>query len=422
MKKSICLLLMGLAVFFLCVGVFSAQSSLPDAVTLVKGGSCLIRTGSLIYANEAKTKTVFSEKNSPRISRINDAVNICADEEGSFDVNFELLGFIPIKTLNVNVCDNDCVIPGGQVVGIKIHADGVMVIALCSITDKSGISKTPARDAGLSSGDVIVSVNGEKIRNTAEFAEAVSTCNADFVTIGYVRDGESNTCSVCVADTGFDKKIGAWVRDSTAGLGTLTFVRPGKNVYAALGHGISDVDTSKMFCVLKGSITDCAVSTIKKGSVGSPGEIKGIFKNETFADIKKNSACGIYGIWTSDAVPNAKPIKVASRFEIHEGPAFIRFAPNGGEPKQYSVNIEKVYVKSNDEKGMLIRITDQNLIGQTGGIVRGMSGSPIIQDGKLIGAITHVLVNDPTLGYGIFSELMMDYSEQTFENAQSQSK
>lgn len=411
MKKLIAAVLIPALLFLPAFCIIRVSTTLPDTLTVVKGESVSVPTGNLVHGYVSDTASVYETNDAPLAKQSGSNLILTSNKEGNYDVDLKLFGFIPVKTINVNVCDDDCVIPGGQVIGIKIHTDGVMVVALSTLTSQCGESLSPARAAGLQAGDVITAVNGTKIKNSAHFAACINNIGENEADLDIVREGENASLSLTPVKTEFDFKIGAWVRDSTAGLGTLTFVRPQKNVYAALGHGISDIDTSQLLSVLSGDITDCRISSIRKGASGTPGEIKGIFKDETFGSVRENSSCGIYGIWSSAALPNAAPIKVMGRFETHEGDAKIRFSLNGGEPSEYSVSIEKVFTKSTDEKGMVIRITDPALLAATGGIVQGMSGCPIIQDGKLAGAVTHVFVNDPTMGYAIFAELMMDKTE-----------
>ncbi len=331
---------------------------------------------------------------------------------GDYEVDVKLLGVLPLKKVTVSVYEEGYVLPGGESLGIRIYTDGVLTVALTNITDTEGKSVSPAKNAGMQVGDVLLRLNGQKIIDADHFSDMLAqNGNAD-VTIEYVRAGEKYTLTLSPVQTANGIKIGAWVRDSTAGLGTLSFVRPDKGVYAALGHGIADIDTAQLLSVLDGSISPCEITGITPGQKGSPGQLCGAFAEGVYGSILSNSAAGIYGIWSAKQTPSAKAVPVASRFEIREGEAKLRFAPDGKNAKEFSVYIERVLTSASDEKGMVLHVTDPELLELTGGIVQGMSGSPILQDGKLIGAVTHVFVNDPTRGYGIFAELMMDKTEK----------
>ncbi len=334
---------------------------------------------------------------------------------GDYEIDVKLFGILPFKKVAVSVYDEGTVLPGGESLGIRIYTDGVLAVALTDVTDTNGMSVSPAKAAGLQVGDVLVRLNGQKIVDADHFSDMLAQNGEMPVTIEYVRDGEKYTLSLMPANTPNGYKIGAWVRDSTAGLGTLTFVRPDKGVYAALGHGIADIDTAQLLSVLDGSVSPCEVTAVTPGKKGSPGQLCGTFAEGTYGSVLSNSAAGIYGIWKTKTLPAAKPVRVASRFEIREGEAKLRFAPDGRNAREFDIRIEKVFTCASDEKGMVIRVTDPELLEITGGIVQGMSGSPILQGDRLVGAVTHVFVNDPTCGYGIFAELMMDKTEKIMQ-------
>ena len=191
----------------------------------------------------------------------------------------------------------------------------------------------------------------------------------------------------------------------------MTFIRPDTGAFASLGHGISDVDTGQLLTVAQGSITNCQISSVEPGKKGTPGELRGIFADNDIGVIKENSQYGVYGYCDPTAVTDAESVKIGTRFEVQEGKAQILSTVDDAAPQAYDVEIEKVMTNSSDAKGMILHVTDDRLLEKTGGIVQGMSGSPILQDGKLVGAVTHVFVNDPTRGYGIFIELMMDQTQ-----------
>ena len=330
----------------------------------------------------------------------------------AINIQATLPSAIPAESINISTQSIHSVIPCGDIIGIKIHTDGVPIIAISYAEDTSGAYHTPAKDSGLKSGDIITKLGGVSVRNSKHFSDIVEKNESNALAVEYIRGGESHNAVVTPTLTGNGYRIGAWVRDSTAGIGTVTFIDPQSKIFAALGHGISDADTGQLFTVAKGSITECDIASVKQGKHGTPGELKGIFTDNDMGVILENSPIGLYGIADSDSMLRREPIPVAARFEVHTGAAQILSSLNGSSVESYDVEIEKVMMHNSDGKGMIIRVTDPELLDKTGGIVQGMSGSPIIQDGKLAGAVTHVLVNDPTRGYGIFIEHMMDKANQ----------
>ena len=306
------------------------------------------------------------------------------------------------------------VIPGGDVIGIKLYTDGVLVVDLAGFEDESGNIVCPAEQSGIQAGDKILEINGEKIESSSEIAEKVKKLDGKKVKILAKR--EENKFEVWITPIkslqNGDAKLGIWVRDSAAGIGTITFVDPKKKTFFALGHGITDKDIRKLYSVKKGSIERAEVMSLVKSSEGVPGEIQASFgaNGQILGKMDGNSKCGIYGIY--DGELTGKPVKVASRWQIKEGTAKILCSLDGNTPAEYDIEILKVMLGGGfSEKSMVIKITDEKLIKKTGGIVQGMSGSPIIQDGKLVGAVTHVFVKDPTKGYGIFIENMLNITK-----------
>ena len=295
-------------------------------------------------------------------------------------------------------------IPGGQAVGVAIHTQGVLVVGL---GDGAGVK------AGLRAGDVLLSVNGRPLDSADILTETVNAAGGQPLSIVMERGGKQQTV---LATPQFDEssqsyRLGVWVRDSTAGVGTLTYYDPQTGRYGALGHAITDSDTGLILPVREGSVMDAEIVSVRRGERGMPGELKGSFLREqlSLGNVKRNSAVGIFG--TLDNVvrnalyPNGLP--VGSKNDVHTGAATILSTVDGKNMVEYAVEITQV-TRAGEQKSMVIRVTDERLLDMTGGIVQGMSGSPIIQDGKLVGAVTHVLVNDPTRGYGIFIENMLD--------------
>lgn len=308
------------------------------------------------------------------------------------------LADIPIKTAQVVEKQRRSVVLYGTPFGIKIKSDGVMVVKTAE--------QSPARSAGIKEGDVIKTVNGETVRTNSDISQAVQL-NAEetCVVIERAEREMSFTFSPKREEDGL--KMGIFVRDSAAGVGTLTFVEPQSCTFGGLGHSVSDVSTGETVPLLSGEITKAEIYSVVKGISGTAGELCGlIFPESETGKINLNTEAGIFGEFCGEISGEAYP--AAFRQEVKTGPAKVLTTIDGGCAKQYEIEIERINLLDLDgPKSMIIRITDPELLEQTGGIVRGMSGSPIIQDGKFAGAVTHVLVNDPTRGYAIFAENML---------------
>lgn len=303
-------------------------------------------------------------------------------------------------------------VPMGRTVGIQMNTDGVLVVGLAEVeTSKGCIS--PAKDAGMIPGDIIREISGATIQNAEDFMNAIANLSNSAISITIERNAVTETVSVtpaCSKDGSY--QLGLWLRDCITGIGTVTFYDPENGMYGALGHSISDVDTGVIMPLGDGTILDSTVVDVRRGEVGCPGELCGYFdaKNSK-GDILMNTERGIFGfIYDGDGMDleGNEALPVADESEIELGTATIYANICGKEVCEYEIEISRVYRNDTGEKSMMITITDDALIAQTGGIVQGMSGSPIMQNGKIIGAVTHVLVNDPTKGYGISIEKMLD--------------
>jgi stage IV sporulation protein B len=306
------------------------------------------------------------------------------------------------------------VIPGGQPIGVKLHTDGPLVVGFADIDTSHGRQQSPAAIAGIEVGDSIMEIEGIRIEDNASITKAVNHCGEKTINIKVKRNNMEKMIQVKASATTIDGeyKLGIWVRDSTAGIGTLTFYDPDIKKFGALGHPINDVDTGSLLSIKRGAIYNAKIVSVKIGEKGKPGELRGIFsESEEIGQLKKNTLTGIYGDVNGVCTKGIykEPIPVAMQNEIKEGPAKILSSINGNDVKEYDIVIEKLthQTKANS-KSMVIRITDPELLEKTGGIVQGMSGSPIIQNGKLVGAITHVFVNKPDTGYGIYIEWMLE--------------
>ncbi len=298
---------------------------------------------------------------------------------------------------------------GGNAAGFLLGMGGVQIIAVGEVRTENGVC-APARDAGLKSGDLITGVAGLEIEDVGGLNEKLNASRGKEIEITYEREGEEREVSLSpVKDTQTGNyKIGVLIRDTLSGIGTITYLDRAGGRFGALGHAVCD-DNNNMLNVADGKVYDCSIVSVTRGIRGKAGELKGLFIGENnFGTSDKINACGLYGSLRQDAdYSRYQEIEVASLQEAHMGEASIYSTVDGLTPAEYSVSVVKVDAYNKENKNFVIKITDPALIGRTGGIVQGMSGSPIVQDGKLIGAVTHVFLNDPTRGYGIGIEKML---------------
>ncbi len=297
------------------------------------------------------------------------------------------------------------VIPSGEAVGIAVKTKGLLVTGITEITNADGNSVNAAYKAGVRKGDIITAVDGNVLKTNEELADyVVNRPNKIILTIE--RKSKIINLLIKPVKTNDGYKLGIWVRDSTAGIGTLTFINPHDKTFSGLGHSISDVDTNDILTIRDGNILKCDILEPTTGKKGVPGELNGAFSNESLGKITSNSESGIFGEYSKEI--SGKPIEVAEPDEIQRSKALILSNVDGNGVKAYDIEIKKISKRDLQNRNLVIEVTDQQLLDKTGGIVQGMSGSPIIQNGKLIGAVTHVFVNAPTKGYGIFIENMLN--------------
>lgn len=320
------------------------------------------------------------------------------------------------KDIEVSVLPTRKVVVGGDTVGIRLYSKGVLVIGESPVQGMDGIYYEPYKNSNIRKGAKILKINNEKVETILELVEAVANIEDNRKAIvQYEQDGqihEEEMNPITCFDDG-RKKLGLWVRDGAMGVGTLTFYDKQTGKIGALGHGISDMDLKELIDVDEGFLNLANIISVKKGLKNEPGEIRGMLNERVeIGKITLNNECGIYGEYDKecDLLNNRKEVFVASKNEIETGPATIYCSIDGdGVPKEYNINVVKksdlIGIKS---KGMIIEVTDEELLQKTGGIIQGMSGSPILQNGKFIGAVTHVYVNDPTRGYAIFAESMLE--------------
>ena len=302
------------------------------------------------------------------------------------------------------------VIPVGKAVGIKLFSDGVLVVGLSPVETEGG-ARYPGRDCGLKAGDVITHIDGDEVDTIEEIQSLVASREGQPLTIQAMRGQKQvQLTAAAVENSQGVYQLGIWLRDSMAGIGTVTFYDPESGVFAALGHGINDVDTAMLMPLESGGIMAATVSDVKKGQIGQPGELHGQFDlTRDLGTLYANTGLGIFGRMPEEALETERgPIPVAARDQVKTGEATILSNIRGDRVEEFSVRITHVSPNEEGNRNLMIQVTDPVLLAQTGGIVQGMSGSPIIQDGKLVGAVTHVLVNDPTRGYGILIENMLE--------------
>ncbi len=298
-------------------------------------------------------------------------------------------------------------VPMGSVVGINAYVNGVIVTGLGEITEENGEKAAPARDAGIKPGDIITKLGGKRVESIKELTDALNGSGEKELSVNVERTGKELQLMITPCKTGGERSIGVFVRDMLSGIGTVTFYDPESSVFGALGHSINDTDTGVPIPLQSGTVMPADVNGIVQGKPGSPGQLGGFFSyDEVIGNIDKNENEGIFGTASADFAERSETVPVGS--EIKLGPATIISTLEDNTPHEYDIEIIRTYANASDGRSMMIKVTDEDLIGITGGIVQGMSGSPILQNGKLIGAVTHVLINDPTKGYGIKIEDMLE--------------
>lgn len=336
-------------------------------------------------------------------------------DSGEVQFQLKLLGLIPVKKFDVNVVDRPKLVPGGNAIGVKLNTKGVLVVAVTDVIGIDGNRYSPAKDAGIKPGDNILKINEIDVKDANHVIELLNQFQDQKIRVEIDRNNikyEVETTPVkSLQDNCY--RLGIWVRDKTAGIGTLTFYDKDSRIFGALGHGITDINTGNLLNVNYGKIINAKISNIEQGKKGSPGEIKGIFyeTEKELGEIVANSNYGIFGVLNSEFVKsnNVEPIPIGFKEEVKKGKAYILATIDDNKIEKFEIEIIDIQLQEKPEpKSMTIKVTDKRLIEKTGGIVQGMSGSPIIQDGKLIGAVTHVFVNEPAKGYGVFIEWMLD--------------
>lgn len=401
--------------FILCtiVSFFSILNDFPDEINIVQGQKQKLISNVLFNLRFEPNQESLEVKN---FSFFSPYAFLDAKTTGSIRGKVKLFGLLPIKNFTLNVIPNTMVVPSGESIGVKIESKGIIVVGLSSITDFNGKKICPAADAGFVIGDKILEINGLTVEKEEDIVEMINNNNSkgQKYKVTVERNKKRIDLTIQPVQSIEDKlyKMGLWVRNNIAGVGTMTFYEPTSGQFAALGHGITDMDSGVLIDIDKGKILKSKVISIQKAKKSTPGEIIGIFSdnNGIYGIIEKNTPYGIYGVLEQSKVDkNRKLIPIGLGSHVREGPAKIITTIEDNKIEEFDIEIQKVFRQNNaDSKSMIIKITDKRLIERTGGIVQGMSGSPIIQNGRLIGSVTHVLVNDPTRGYGIFVEWMLN--------------
>ena len=380
--------------------------ALPDTLTLSSGQASVVHSGGFMRAQAREGAVQVAALGGERLGD----VCVSAVSGGDDSVTFSLLGLIPLHETKVNVAGERTLIPGGQAVGVALRTQGVLVVSRTA----RGDAKTPLR-----TGDVILSVEGEAVESAAALSERINQLSRDTTSLCVLRGGREVTLTVAtpVDQTDGKRRLGVWVRDSTAGVGTLSYMEPQSGAYGALGHAIVDADTGETLTVQEGALMRATVVGVTRAQSGKAGELRGSFlkEGEQIGTLAVNGAYGIYG--TLDGMPEGllypQGLPVGSRSAVHTGAASILSTVDEEGPKEYAIEIVRCFAQNEpSQKGMIIRVTDERLLQKTGGIVQGMSGSPILQDGRIIGAVTHVYLNDSTQGYGMYIEWMLEQSDR----------
>lgn len=381
---------------------------IPDQITIFEGENISLKTFFGITLNsDNEVLTASAGTGEKTINKI-----------GSEKLSVNFFDKLLIKDIDVSVLPRTTVIPVGNIAGLKLYTSGVLVVGMSEIEGEDSQTYKPYEDTGIEEGDTIVKINNKEINTTDELIEKINMSKGEKIQIEYVHDEQTKECSITPVKTSEEEyKLGLWVRDSAAGVGTVSYYEPATHTFGALGHGITDIDTEDLLNIASGEFVTAKILDIKKGADGNPGKIQGtVEEQETIGEISKNTEFGIFGKikdLSSLNIDTSKKMEVALRDEIQLGKATILCSLDNQTVGEYEIEITKIYKENNyNNKSMEIKVTDERLIEKTGGIIQGMSGSPIIQKGKFVGAITHVLVNSSTEGYAIFGDLMLKHSKE----------
>lgn len=390
-------------IFLLIYAYSIIYGLIPESLTLIRGKELSYPFYDFIDIN-------FNEKTNISVA----GGSLISPAIGKESAVLSLFGKIPLKNIEVNVVSDSVVICGGDAIGMKLNSLGLTVVTFEEITARDYSKVRPYKDKNIQRGDVIVEINGESVNDVNSFIKEIQKSKGNPIELSYLRNGKVYKESIKPEIDRNDGKykIGMWVKNMTSGVGTVTYIDKNTKTFGALGHGISDMDGTELLNVEKGTAYNAIILSVKKGKRGNPGELNGaIRENNVYGEVRKNTRFGVFGYINSDLEVVGEEYEIGLKGEVEVGKAQIISTIDGEKKKAYDIEIEQVNTYGEiQEKSMIIRVVDKGLIDKTGGIVQGMSGSPIIQNGKLVGAVTHVLINDPTRGYGIFIETMLENS------------
>lgn len=404
-KKNLILLFIIFLLLILLAYVTNI-TSIPDSVILFEDDELSLETIAGVKIQEKSNDAIEAS------TKLNDDKVSNNSLDNKKEYNLSLLG-VNLKTITANIIPETRVVPLGDLVGLKLYTKGVLVVGISEIKGEDNKTYKPYEEAGIEQGDSIIKINDENIESTEDLLECVSKTNGKTMSVTYIKDGEEIEKTITPVKTSKNTyKLGIWVRDAGAGVGTLSFYDETTNTIASLGHGIQDVDTEEMLDISSGEFVTAEIVNVKKGEENNPGRIEGTIEDsKNLGTVYSNTRFGVYGKINNKNelnIDTSKAIKVALRNEIKEGDAKIICTLEDGKKEEYNVRIQKIFKNNNENnKSMIVKVTDERLLEKTGGIIQGMSGSPIIQNGKMIGALTHVLVSNPTIGYGVFADLML---------------
>ena len=417
MNQKIKIFFLSLSILFLQVLLVYVVNitSMPESIILFQNETLSLRTapGITLQTKSYHNINLDTTETEETIEASSQVENAEDNFVGKVEMTANLFGIVDVKEITVNVIENAEVVPLGNIVGLKLYTDGVLVVGMSEISGNK-----PYEEAGIKEGDRIIEINEKTVTCTADLVQNVNDSNGEKIQMTYIRDGQEIETSIKPVEVSSNNyKIGLWVRDTAAGVGTVSYYEPSTNSFAALGHGIMDVDTEELINIASGEFITTNILSITKGEEGNPGKIQGTIENQaSIGNISKNTPFGVFGTLKNAASLNVdltKTMKVAMREEIQTGKASIICTLENNVRKEYEVEIQKIFKDNNsDNKSMVIKVTDQELLDKTGGIIQGMSGSPIVQNGKFVGALTHVLVSDPTKGYGVFADMMIKQSRE----------
>ena len=413
-RYSLCVALLCFSVLLGGAMYYSLYNQIPSILRVKAGENQILNyqlplVGEVVEASESGVSNIPKDAIKIDLSR---EVTLNTDKSNKYLMNVKLFGFIPFKQVSIQVISDRELIPVGEPIGLYVKTDGLLVIGVGEFRGMDGLTYSPAKYI-LRSGDYIKEINGKPISDKEKFMDIIKKCDGQNITLKIERnDQEMEVCIHPVKNEDKEYKLGIWIRDNAQGIGTMTYI-DADGRFGALGHGVSDVDTSTLMNLEDGTLYQTEIVSIQKGINGDPGELTGRIiydESKILGDIDYNGQEGIFGQCNEEAeiMMDQDPIPIGLKQEIKIGEAQILCSVSG-KSEYYGIQITAIHLDNdNINKGIELRVTDSRLLDITGGIVQGMSGSPIIQDGKIIGAVTHVLVNDPTRGYGIFIENMLE--------------